>query len=426
MGDGRYYTYYQFFDVFITMILAMLAVGGLAYCYYRKNSKSYNLKFYIGICMIVFFAILRVIESVMPFLDLAESVRNIEVTLILILYLFVATIFNGWEISKIIYYSILILIPILTLCFKPFVQYYDFHQIYYTHNFKILFAIETISLYVLAGLKLHGHHVSKAPLTLWKYCLLVMCPATVYLGLLALNHRSIDYIEVGLMALLLSYIVLLFLANNESAYTLLAFDKMGDMGPNYIFVIDGLGQLVYKNKAVDNTNFFKNNHIIRPDKIAQMFDTDEVKSLHYHNNDYVELVIDQQKYYLSYKLTPLFEQGNMAGYIMTFTDITALLDLLMMLEDRHRQSTSIHHKLKKYSKVVYHTEKEREINQLLDEIIVMRDEQMEELYKMIQYAKNHLENESFEAHVNGAITKSNTILEEVRCMVTKYRKHYGG
>ena len=82
MGDGRYYTYYQFFDVLFSAIVVIYSVFSVVYCYYRKNRESDITNIYISFICILVFAVLRVIESVIPNLAICLKLRNLQIAAI--------------------------------------------------------------------------------------------------------------------------------------------------------------------------------------------------------------------------------------------------------------------------------------------------------------------------------------------------------
>ena len=111
------------------------------------------------------------------------------------------------------------------------------------------------------------------------------------------------------------------------------------------------------------------------------------------------------------------------GFIITITNITDLIKLLVNLENKKEESIIANEKLKKYSDVVYHVEKEKRINILLEEVLSLRDIQMQRLSQMIFDTKEKSNEKNFEGSVDVAINLANEILEEVRDTVSKYREY---
>ena len=135
---------------------------------------------------------------------------------------------------------------------------------------------------------------------------------------------------------------------------------------------------------------------------------------------------EEFKHYLTYKKSELRERGELLGYIITITEITDLIELLFELEDKKKKSKTTNNQLKNYSKIVYHIEKEKEINTLLQEIIDSREDQMKQLSEMIVEIKEKIDDPLFEEQIDVAISKSNEILHDIRNTVSTYREHFGG
>ena len=90
------------------------------------------------------------------------------------------------------------------------------------------------------------------------------------------------------------------------------------------------------------------------------------------------------------------------------------------LEDQKQKSKEANAKLRNYSEVVYHIEKEKEINTLLEEIVSSREKEMQSLINRIDAL---IDNEGdFVEQVDPVIRFNQKILEDVRKAVSTYRK----
>lgn len=115
--------------------------------------------------------------------------------------------------------------------------------------------------------------------------------------------------------------------------------------------------------------------------------------------------------------------GREIGRVLTITNITELISLLNDLEEKKSESEKLNEELKNYTKVVYHLEKEKKINNLLEEIVLTRDSQMNYLIQLINDTKEVIDDTSFENSIEQSIEQSNAILNDVRDTVTKYREY---
>ncbi|MBN2899907.1 MAG: PAS domain-containing protein, partial [Clostridia bacterium] len=426
MGDGRYYTYYQFFDVLVMTILAVLAIASMAYCHYRKNRTSDILNIYTALGLIVTFAILRTIEAVIPAVDIALVLRNIEMGCLLMLY---AILFFNRYVERWMKAGRTVFLCLVVLFFSGlqlFIQRGDFHDVVYTDVYQVFLAVEMAALIIGAAIELHKQKafVEKRLLIL-RHVLLLIVPGLVYSLIVTAANPAVDYAEGMLLILMTAYIDVQFLTGHESSFTLLAFNKTGDVGLNYIFVVDSTYKLVYRNNAAKNAAFFKETECLYLSDVEAIFSGEAVRKSRYQQKDYIQFIEDGEEYYFSYKMTPMVEKDHNIGYIIAFTDVTDLMNLLNHLENKKLQSKSANEKLMNYSKVVYHIEKEKEINHLLEEVLSARESQLQHLSRLIAAAKDQLHDACFVRCIDEAIDQSNEILGDVRNTVTKYREYYG-
>ena len=428
MGDGRYYTFYQFFDVLFSMFLAGYSIFSLINCYYKKNTE-FNIKFsYLTFLFITLFSCLRVTEVVIPNLELSILLRNSQTAIILFLLNILAV--NLYKEAKkikkifIVCFSILL---VLSSFLKIFTKDYIFHLLIYSLIYKIILSISVLFLFIkiLKIIKNYRFKYNKKQIY-YLYWITFIIILGVYCSAVISQNSFVDYIEIILMLFMTNIINLIFSNNNESSYSILAFDNIGDMGFSYIFVIDLNGKIIYKNNAAKTSKFFKMEEVISVKDISSIFNGEKTKKLKHHDKEYLMTKIDNTRYYFNYKIRALYKSNTELGSIVSFTDISELIKMLNILEDKKRQSKEINKKLNKYSKVVYSIEKEKEINKLLEKIVFSREEQMEELAKIINNAKDKIDDKLFEEYIDKAIYKSNQILEDVRETVSKNREYYGG
>lgn len=254
--------------------------------------------------------------------------------------------------------------------------------------------------------------------------MLIILPLGVYLVITCINCNAVCYIELFISLCAIIYTNLIFAFNTESSYSILAFDKIENISTNYIFVIDNLGKVIYSNDMVKISEFFGDiKHI---ESVTKIFKCDTVESYSYLDKEYINIKKDSEDFYFSYSYSQLYHKEKTIGSVITITNITDLILLLNNLEDKKAESKKLNEELKNYSKVVYHLEKEKEINNLLEEIVLARDGQMKYLTNLIKDTKAKIDDKTFENYIEISIDKSNEILEDVRKTVTKNREYYGG
>lgn len=424
MGDGRYYTYYQFFDILLLMFLSMFVIGNLIYCHYRKNRDNKLMHISIPLTLIIIFCIIRMIENVIPNLFYAYMLRNVECGLLVLVIIILSLDKKKVNTNKKI--IIAILISTITIMFfnEVFVKNYEFYNVIYTPIYKFLLASCLVIWIFLntKGLFINKENYNNKQFIFIKL-FIILIPISIYLVMIIKNLVFSEYFEIILVACFTLYINLVFNFNNESSLGMLAFDKIGDVSTNYIFVTDETYKLIYKNEAATKSVFFNEMSNINVSDFATMFKGESVKNTTTLGKEYIMVKIKGEKKYFTCKATYLKNEQKHIGFIITITNITDLIKLLVNLENKKEESRIVNEKLKNYSNVVYYIEKEKEINSLLEEIVSLRDIQMKYLSSLIFDIKEKLSDDLFEKYIDVTINKTNEILEEVRDTVSKYRKY---
>ena len=421
MGDGRYYSFFQFFDVLFIMILVIFSLFSIVRIYYRRYDYAQNLHILFPLSAIMLFTLLRVVEYVYPDLAVCYNLRNFSLFLLLIIL--VTVNISNFKLNKktLIFASLALILFLLGL--NIYITEYSFHNILYSFSYKLIYML-VLLVSIFNSVKHFDFENEK--MMFLPIVLLYLAPSLFYLMSIIFDRTYIDYVEIVLMGLFILYINIRFMKHDESSYSVLAFDKIGNMGLNYILVLDEYNRVIYTNQAIKNATFFKKTLKVNMTDFADLFKGDTIKKYNYKDKEYIEVSLDKGKIYFEFKVTELNENSQVIGHIITFTDITELLNLLINLEDKKLQSKKVNEKLKNYSEVVYHLEKEKEVNKLLEEIVTSRDKQLTYLSQMVLDANLKIEDPLFEKYIDVAINKSNDILEEVRETVSKYREYYGG
>lgn len=417
MGDGRYYTYFQFVDIMVLTLLSVLSVISILFFHYRKNKDMNIIYITVPTDMIYVFLVIRIIESIIPNLIVASTLRELQ--LILLLTSIVLCILNKNYINKKIKPILLVsLVFALTIPFLNIViKTYKFHTILYSDYYKmfLFFAMNCLS----------GYLFFKKNSEITKYKLIVIIiPMLIYLIIVIINSYWVCYMELFISLFVIIYTNLVFTLNSESSHSILAFEKIGNISTNYIFVIDNNKKVIYSNDMAKMSEFFSDIKYI--ENITSIFKGDKIKNNTHLDKNYINIKKDDEEFYFTYGFSELFHNEKIIGHIVTITNITDLILLLNDLENKKSQSIMINEKLSNYSKVVYHHEKEKEINNLLEEVVESRDAQMKHLINLIEDTKNKIDSDDFENYIEISIEKSNEILDDVRKTVSKYREYYGG
>lgn len=433
MNESRYYTYYLFFSIVLVTFLASISVTSIIYGYYRGGNKKNNKSIYFIFLIMSGFSVTRIIECVILNVKISEMLRSVQASFFIIM-IFAISYYIYLEKSKVIKILFFLFCSFLFCSFifnhKFLLDEYDFNNASYSPIYRNLIFINIVLnivfvLNILFSSKQVNSKYDNKILTVG-ICSSLIASLTIYLIVINKGYIYGDFIEIGIYYIFFTFLNLAMYSYGEAGITLRAFDKIGDMSMDYTFVTDGNKNIIYKNKVARDSLFFNKVEQVGSNEIAALFIGELSVKSNRLGKDYLLLKKDKEKYYFTYKEALLMENKKVVGNIITITEITALIELLMELEHKKKNSIKTNSQLKNYSKVVYHIEKEKEINILLGEIINSREEQMKHLAQLISELVGKIDDPLFEEHIDVAIVKSNEILCDVRNTVSTYKEHFGG
>ncbi len=365
MGDGRYYTASQFFNlIYLTTLIIYMVIYTMNHLYKSSNSEK-------G----------RKILTTYIILDLAILAR------------FIGEIIVSQQTAVIMGY---------------------------TSN--LLFALANI---FLAHLVLEYILDLKQPnkiLTLFTMVLLWLLPVASQIILSIYSEFNIHIIQM------MSYFTISIYLNMISKHfmpyrvSLTAFQDVKDLIFDYVFIIDCYGKIIYKNNNVINTDAFKEIKYIDIDNIDSLFAI-EIKTKTAYNKSFIQVGQDR---YFSYRKKDIKNKIEVVGSILTFIDITELIQILDELSEKQNEMKKLNKVLEGYSQVVYEIEKEKEISNLLDEIANTQEKSMLIIREDISRIIKTQYNDDFINEIDRIIANAKQDLYEVRRAVSTYRDYYGG
>lgn len=436
MGDGRYYTIYQFSLSLIFIILAILTASFMMISYYKNKNKENGRYISVSLLLLLFCIILSFIENVIGSLNQGFILRCIsKLCLIACLSIFTNYLFsyvltiNKFRIREVIIAVAGICAITIVTKGKLLITNYEFYKINYSLFYKVLlivlFLFVLLSIYKILRSRIILHFLDSNKKLGATFTALYLFPIGVYSFFTISGYRYLDFIECSLYFLLIVFIIVIT-TEHSLGLTSKQFEELTNMLEDYVFVIDNKGNIVYKNDVFKKSEIFNNTNVV---------DINNIKLLFCHNvkivngklgNNYIQLELEEKTKYFSYKNKELKDEERLLGYMVTITDITHILDLVNKLELNNREYIETNKRLSNYSNVVYQLEKEKEISILLEEIITTREKSMDDLVLMIDDLENNLDNNEFQSKLNKAIRLNIDILSEIRRAVTAYREHYGG
>ncbi|WP_206459104.1 hypothetical protein [Anaerovorax sp. IOR16] len=438
MGDGRYYTYYQFFSIIILVFLSMFSVGSMVISYFRNKGKKYIFFIFLSIIHI---AIFRVIECVIPNMEIAFSLRYLQLSMVIILnwillyclYVKVLMVFRfpyklfRWIMT--LAFITLLVLGILTkgrLLIISYVFLFAQYSRFYIIVLSIVLCMEIVAMVFTFKHKESIHSVYKNTIISFIILGTLVIPLIGYFLAILFHYSYLDFVELLIFFMFSIILNISMYSETEFGLTTLAFNKIGDMIGDYIFVTNGFGNIIYKNKSVLNSDLFIKEEMININNITDIYEGNIELKESYLGKEYIQFTKGNDIFYFVHKNKTLMNNGEIIGFIFTISDITPLMDLVMSLEDQKEKSKKANKKLENYSKVVYHLEKEKEINILLDEIIRSKESDMENLIFMIDNLQKETDDKDFDNYVDRVIEYNRNILEDVRQAVNTYWQHYGG
>jgi hypothetical protein len=420
----------------------MFTVASMVMSHYRNKEirgGKYITVTFLDITLIV---IGRVFETVLPSIYVAKGLRYFESMMLIIatatfyyyLFVYMFPLYrNGsdgfYNKMKIMFLIVLIFLGINTKG-TFLIESYSFFNVVYSF-FYIGLLCSLLGMIVISSAvifksenQMHKIYTNKK-IFIW-ITLLFTTPIFIYILALMKKSDCIDFIELFVYFIFCIAINTMSYSTTPFGLTTLAFDKIGDMIVDYVFVVDTNSNMIYKNKATNDTKFFVKNENVDVFKIKSLFRGSIEEKKNALGNTYIKLIKDNKQYYFTYKLKDLKNEDKLIGYMITITDITELMKLVYSLKERKEKAEEANKQLKNYSKVVYHLEKEKQISLLLEEIIKTREKAMEKLIIRINNLESKLGQDDFESYIEDAIKHNGDILNDVRQAVTTYREHYGG
>lgn len=436
MGDERYYTFYQFFSVILLVLLSMFVISSM-FIGYHRNEKDHTAKKMLGMYLILsIIIILKAVELVMPNYDIAFFIRclNSLMLILLIIYWLFYLNKNTFRVLKIntrYVLSILsALIIIMTIITKGqiIITHYSFFDTKFSNYFlAMLIAISIVVLVYIAKisiLKNQIHSIYKNSRPILFLLIFMFLPISIYSFMISFNIHYLDFAEILIYIALAAMFTIIMYTQSPSGLTVLAFNKVGDIIQDYVFATDKKGRIIYKNIKANQSDYFTKNAKIDIENVKSIYRIEPELKKNAEGKEYVELHYVNSDYYFLHIHDHLKDGGQIIGHIITIIDITDLVSLLNSLEDKKQKSKEANLALKKYSEVVYHIEKEKEINSLVEKIISLKEKEMHKLIDMIDSLIK--DDSDYKGEIDSVIEFNQTILEDIRKTVSAYRQHYGG
>ena len=189
---------------------------------------------------------------------------------------------------------------------------------------------------------------------------------------------------------------------------------------DYVFIVGINGDVIFKSDKVSISNIFKDISKIDINDIENIFLEDAI-TRNAFGKQFIN-VSGTKVLYFQYNKKEIFHKEILAGYILTFVDITELISMLDELSLQQEKMSKMNVELSRYKEIVYDIEKEKEINSLLSQITENQQRKMLLLKNKIE--KLNVNDENFIDKIENLIMKAKSDLNDVRQAVTVYINYY--
>lgn len=376
MGDGRYYTIKQFTNVSVMMVLIMVMTVNLVGSIYQHGARKRSRQL-LGLYVLLFCGIgSRYVAEVIVDIDLSMDLIR----------------FSG-AITLMVWTALLIIIARLLLrIYRDKAKNIVDHTL--IHRMTLVSGVFVTTCAVSLAFLLSG------PTDMAGYWFLI-------------QYGGAAYIIDSLIRVSGPYVI------SPSLFT-----KTKNMLLDFVFIIDGKGNLIYQSNHSYGDDLFSQVATIDPDNVKNIF-SKPVENRRMNGNDYILISDSGEEVFLSYARKPLMRKGKRTGEILTFSDVSGLVRLLSDLKKEQADTEKINEELQQYAKIVYSLEKEQEIQLLLEDIAENQEGSMLELKKEME-ALEGVGDDVFMDAIKPMIQKAKENLASVRQAVSTYKAYFGG
>lgn len=189
---------------------------------------------------------------------------------------------------------------------------------------------------------------------------------------------------------------------------------------DYVFIVDAKGDVIFKNDKTMDSTLFNESVEIKGDYIEAIF-CDNVVIRNVFGEKFIK-VSGKEIHYFKHHKKEIFDNEKVAGYILTFVDITELITMLDELSRKKEETSKRNTELHKHKEIVYDLEREKEINTLLEEITETQQKAILILKEKI--SKLNLRDDDFIPEIEKLILTAKSDLKDVREVVTAYINYY--
>ena len=420
MGDNRYYTYIQFYNVLFFLLQISVLILVITSLYYRnKKNKKIN-SMLIILSFVLTISCMNFLESVIYRADIGlifKETESICIIAIISLLLFfsttnklishiIPTIYFVAFIILIIYYGIEIIIPYYTLSRINYSVTYGFFQLLGIIVCLIFFTIKKVNMFVKTG------RLNIPEIILFISLLLPLGYNSIY-NMITYEESQYSYM-LFITVIIVYYIMLYKMPTHIMTKSLDEVEKWLDE----VIIVTKIKNNFHKYIFIyeDKINIFNPTSIFKYKKIRSSKEKDDI----------IVEISDKEKRSFYITKTELQKGKKVIGFLFVIKETTVISGMLEELRINNKEYAEKNQSLKDYANIAFKFEMEKEINYLTNEMNDKIGHQMVELLMLAQKAYYEVESRNKTA----LITMQNTalhaqkILKSVREAVSTYRNFY--
>lgn len=442
MGDGRYYTYDQFFSTILLVFLIIFIILSLALSYFRNATQKGKKYIVVLFVWLTCAAVLKFVEELYMTAYVCEILRLLQMISIMLSYgiflLYLSSYYSSIGVRRHLKRIIVIGMAAISVFFafvrtkggySLLIKSYRFGVAEYTQTYVII--LSCLSIMVLISMlrvlieARKAHDLNRIKFTFSVIFILYLTPLIIYI---VESANAVWYLnEIEMVLILLAAITMNIVLNSKVSYgiTPFAFDRIKSVIGDYVFVTDINGKIVFKNNLANQSDLFADSDTLKIESLHEAFSGSIVHKRD-HGVEYIQLNQDTAKRCFSIRCSQLKDNETVIGTIITFVEITELIAILNELKEQEAKTRRNNDKLKDYKEIVYDLEKEKEINTLLEEIVKVQEKNMFEVLGRIDNCESKINDKQLTEYLEDTISRIQCNLSEVRKAVTAYSQHYGG
>lgn len=422
MGDGRYYTTEQFYEILFLMLLLTALVIVITNLFYRNRQKSKGNRIILILSLISGITLVHFLEAVVYSPQAGLFFKWIEVFCLFgILSMMIFCFSSGhrsWDILATLYFCTF-LFSFIYPGGSHLISEYSLNGIQYGRFFGIL---------QLAGMILCITAIGFARPKNGKLPQIVMFTALilplVYNTMIILMKGSSSGYVFGffLSVTLVYYVMLNRLPSQIMPRNLDKIEKWLNEG---IIITNESGNITFTNLLEHSWGEIleipKKLNVEKPSEIFK-----NVESAMQEADGVAVTVSGLEPKTFFVTKTQLFIKKRRMGYLFVIKETTEMTQLLLELKNKNLEHEKKNQALKDYARVAYKYETEKEINLLTNEMNDNIGHQMIELSMVCQKACLEVEQNSKDAPeaIQATVKLSQKVLNSVRKAVSAYRSLY--